>query len=839
MQAHRPMTLTDPNPLPAVQIAAQWIPQLVLVLLVMASGTCWVYRCWWARCQDAHQRDARLITVLPGPSADAAGAHALWSHLSGLQPPWFKRLLFGTPHLSWEILMSQQETRIQVWVPGTIPPGLVEHALQAAWPGTRTRTDTPTHPLAGSEPDEGQQQLAVGGTLRLARAEAVPIRTRFEDNDDPLRAILAAGTELAADETLCVQLLARPVAGRARTGTGEPAASATLASRVVSEVLDLLTPGPTSTRASTSPPQRRGEAERDRLETSARNRAMVDKRHHTCWHTHLRYVATTRVPTPAGPQRHEAAQARLRARAHALASGFASLAGHNAYRRRRLRHPLWTIEQRRLSRGDLLSVPELATLAHLPTAGSTNLERAGAPALPAPSAVATTGAGVKPLGHSDLQPIRPIGLRVADARHHLHVLGATGSGKSTLLARMILDDVEQGRGTILLDPKGDLVTDLLDRLPTRAAERLVLIDADQPHDVPCLNPLHGADTDLVVDNLTSIFARVYSGFWGPRTDDLFRAACLTLRAQASVSTLADLPRLLTEPAFRARLVSGLSQPTLNGFWQWYEQLSDASRSQLISPLMNKLRAFLLRPFVHRTLAAGESTVDLTRVLDGGVCLVRIPKGSLGDDTTRLLGSLLVAQVWQATTARAGLEPPQRRDASLILDECQNFLHLPFGLEDLLAEARGFRLSLTLAHQHLGQLDRGLREGIATNARNKVFFTASPTDARELARHTQPRLGEYDLTHLHAFHAAARLTAHSGETDACTLATEPLPEPIAGRATHLRQHATHRHDAPSTPAASTSGQQTAESACPDDAATPASHPSEMDRTTTRRIVDPRR
>ena len=131
-------------------------------------------------------------------------------------------------------------------------------------------------------------------------------------------------------------------------------------------------------------------------------------------------------------------------------------------------------------------------------------------------------------------------------------------------------------------------------------------------------------------------------------------------------------------------------------------------------------------------------------------------------------------------------------------------------------------------------------GIATNARNKVFFTASPTDARDLARHTQPRLGEYELTHLHAFHAAARLTAHSGETDACTLATEALPEPVAGRATHLRQHATHRrNDAPSAPAAAMSGQQTAESARPDDTATPASPASGTTRATTRRIVDPRR
>ena len=164
------------------------------------------------------------------------------------------------------------------------------------------------------------------------------------------------------------------------------------------------------------------------------------------------------------------------------------------------------------------------------------------------------------------------------------------------------------------------------------------------------------------------------------------------------------------------------------------------------------------------------------VLDGGILLARLPKGSLGDDGTRLVGSIVVAQVWAAATARAAVPQHLRRDAALVIDECHNFLNLPYGIPEILAEARGLRLSLTLAHQHLAQLPREMREGISSNARNKLIFTVGPDDARDLARHTLPQLGEHDLAHLDAFHAAARLVNHGADTPAFTLRTRPLPAP---------------------------------------------------------------
>ncbi|MCR3721120.1 MULTISPECIES: type IV secretory system conjugative DNA transfer family protein [Prauserella salsuginis group] len=734
------------------------------------------------------QTDARCVTVLAPPTVDPAGGTALWSNLAGLLRPTWRRLWFGQPHLAMEYVFTEHGVAVQFWVAGTIPPALVERAIEAAWPGAHTRTHRATPPFPALEP--GRRRITVAGTLRLARSEALPIRTDFEA--DPIRGLLGAPVGLGPGERACVQILARPV-------TGSRVARARRAARRVhhgrsgqfrSALLDALTPGTNATRRRRTPDTRRISPDPQvALEYSAQNKAIVGKHRGPQYETTIRYAVISDLTgeVNGGGDLARQAQQTARGRAHALAAAFAAYTEHNHYTRTRLRSAAAVLAQRRLGSGDLLSVPELAALAHLPAdADIPGIERAGAKAVAPPPGVAVPGAGVKPLGHSDTGHARAVGLRVPDARHHVHVLGATGSGKSTLLGNMILDDIETGRGVVLIDPKGDLVTDILNRIPLDAAARVVLFDADSRHRPPILNPLEGGETDREVDNLVSVFRRVYSAFWGPRTDDLMRAACLTLRAAEGVPTLADLPKLLASEAYRSRITSGLADPVLTGFWQWYDDLTDSSRSQVISPLMNKLRAFLLRPFVREAIAGGRSTVDMSSVLDdGGICLVRIPKGSLGEETTRLVGSLVVARAWQATTARAHTPQRLRPDASLVVDECHNFLNLPYPLEDMLAEARGFRVGMTLAHQHLGQLPRELKEGISTNARNKIFFSASPEDARELARHIAPRLSDHDLSHLGVYRTATRLVVGGEETEPFTMATTSLPDPVPGRARAIR------------------------------------------------------
>ncbi|MEV5542025.1 type IV secretion system DNA-binding domain-containing protein [Saccharopolyspora shandongensis] len=789
--------LTDPWGVIETVLTAlwSWVRSWGLValpaLLVVVVGL-WVLHRWWFRwCQDALNERARVVTILAPPTVDPGGAQAVWSNLVGLLRPMLQRLMHGQPHLAWEFVFDHDGLQIRLWVPGTVPPGMVERAIEAAWPGAHTRTAPASSPLP-TEPADGHRHLATGGVLRLARSETLPIRSEFDT--DPIRALLGAPVGLGMHEVACVQILARPVTGR-RVKRARRAArhlDAGRSSRMVGRILDVITPGPMSSAKQAGLPKLDRQTA---LEFNAQNRAIVSKQRGPQWETVIRYAVATTVPTDMPAEQVARRRQQLRGKAHAIASSFSGFTEHNHYRRRRLRAPLTTMAQRRLRRGDLLSIPELAAVAHLPTdEGLPGLARAGAKAVPPPPNTPTEGELIRPVGISDTGHARPVGLQVSDARHHLHVLGATGSGKSTILARMILTDAEHGRGAVVIDPKGDLITDVLQRLPEHAAEKVVLFDADTRGPVPCLNPLEGPK-EAAVDNLVSVFSRVFSSAWGPRTEDILRAACLSLRAASETPTLAKLPDLLTDHATRARHQEKLKDdPTLRGFWNWYEQLSDAARAQSIAPLLNKLRAFLLRPFVVKAISAGPSTVDLSTVLDGGLCLVRIPKGSLGEDTTRLLGSLIVARVWQATTARAKLPQRHRRDAALYVDEAHNFLNLPYAMEDMLAEARGYRLAMTLAHQHLGQLPRDLKEGISTNARSKIFFNASPEDARELARHTAPRISEHDLAHLGAFHAATRLVVNGEETPPFTVTTQPLPPAIRGRAKTVRQAAA-RHTRP--------------------------------------------
>jgi len=769
-------------------------PLLAVAVTAVIAGRAWLRR----RQHAAFAAAARQVTVLAPPQAGPAGAAALWGHLTGLLRPAWARWWHGQPHLGWEYTWAGGDAAgmsIRLWVPGTIPPGLIERAVEAAWPGAHTVT-------APAGPPVPPGAVVAGGALRLARHDILLLSVSG-DPEAPLRARAGAAAGLAGGEHAVVQVLARPVTG-ARLRQARRAARrqrSGQSARMTSRLLDLASPGHPASRS------RAGTRDPD---LAAEIRETTAKLAGPQWETLIRYaVATTPAQARDGASRWDrraaAAQqaARLRGLAHALASATALYTGRNWLARRRLRRPATAIASRHLAKGDLLSVPELAAIARLPADPSLpGLVRAGARAVPPPPAIPIPGSGVRPLGVSDAGAPRPVGLAVPDARHHLRICGPTGTGKTTLIAGQILADAQASRGVVFIDPKGDAVTDIIARLPADAAGKVVLFDpGDARHAPPCLNVLQGdgtgTDTDMIVDNVTGIFRRIFAGFWGPRTDDIFRAACLTLLGSvppgSGLVTLADIPPLLSDSATRKRLTAGVRDQVLRDFWGWYEEMSPASRAAAVGPLMNKLRAFLLRKFAHAAIAAGPSTFDMGQILDaGGLCLARLPKGILGEETAQLVGSFIVARTWQAAARRARLPETARPDAGLYIDECQNFLNLPYPLEDMLAEARAYRLAVTMAHQNLAQLPPDLRQGISANARSQIIFSVSPEDARDLEHHTAPMLGAHDLCHLGAYQAAARLVAASAETPAFTLRTRPLPPPVPGRARLIRTAARAAH-----------------------------------------------
>ncbi|MEV0406627.1 TraM recognition domain-containing protein [Actinoallomurus sp. NPDC050550] len=745
-------------------------PHWMMLVAVVLTAAVAVATTRTALIRWRHRRLAtasRVIEITPPPSADLAGAEALWVQLLGLLRPRWLRPITGVPHVAWEYVFTAAGIRIRLWVPGVIPPGLVERAIEGAWPGAATCTvrvaKRPAMPLG---------HAAAGGRLRLSRPDHFPLRSDFDT--DPVRGLLAAAGGLTDAESVVVQILARPVTGRRLRRAGRYATalrSPGLATNVKASLFDLLPVGAHTQHRSTGAPLP--------AETLAEVRAIVAKASQPRLETVIRYATAT---DDAGPSGREW----LRGRAHAIASAYAAYTGMNHLRRQRLRRCEKAIRSRRMCRGDLLSVPELAAVCHLPVDETVpGLARSGARPTPPPPAVPSGGSEVRVLGDADAGPRRAIGVRIADARHHTHVIGETGAGKTTGLLSMQLSDAQAGRAFVSIESKGDS-TLLLSRLPETVVGKVAVIDPDDGAPPPCVNILDGATPELSADVVVGIFRRIYADFWGPRTDDLLRSAILTVMIRPD-ATLADIPRLLGNDAYRAQAVARVTNPFLTDFWNWYDELSAAQRAQVTGPVMNKLRAVLLRGFARQVLAAGPTSLDIGRLLDtGGAVIARLPKGVLGEDTARLLGSLVLAKTWQAVQARARRPDADRPDCAIYIDECHNFLTLPHGLDDMLAEARSYRAGLVLAHQNLAQLPSDLRESLAANARNKIFFTVSPNDARHLERHLAPSLSAHDLANLDAFQAAARLVNHGALTPAFTFRTRRLPAPVRGREKAIRE-----------------------------------------------------
>ncbi|MPZ26479.1 MAG: type IV secretion system DNA-binding domain-containing protein [Micromonosporaceae bacterium] len=743
-------------------------------------------------------RDARQVTILAPPQVASESAPSLWLTMLGvLTPSRWRRMLYGTGHVGWEYTWTGRTLTIRMWVPGTVPPGAAEAAVRAAWPGCTVSTTDAAAPIPATVAAQA------GGAFWPQQPDTVPLRT--EHDTDPLRPLLAAGAQVHHREHACVQVLARPAparrvraarrAGTTGTAAADPTSRAIngLARAAVAPIvwlLEVFTPGRAarpSRTAGTTALVRDPFADADR-------RTVVDKALRVPhYEVAVRYAVATDADV-SQPKRRKQVRARLAGLAHSLAAAAAVYTGPNRLRRLRMGRPVAMLGSRRLLRGFLVTVPELAGLAALPQdLAVPGMDRARARAMPAPVAVPAGGRGVKVLGRAQLGG-HSVALDVVDARQHLHLIGKTGTGKSTLLLNMILSDVNAGRGVVVIDPRGDLITDVLDRLPATHARRIAIIDPDQPNPA-CFNPLDdSADPHLAVDNLVGIFSKIFQRHWGPRIDDTLRVACLTLMRHAR-PTLSLVPPLLNDRTFRSRFTHGLTDPEgLGGFWSWYDSMNDGLRAQVIGPVLARLRAFLLRDFVKDVIGAAHSSFRMADILDGGLLLCRLPKGILGEETARILGSLIVARTWQAAIARAGTPEDQRRDAALYIDECHNFLTLPGSVEDMLAEARGFRLGLVLAHQNLAQLPRDTASAVSANARSKICFNVDPADAKELSRHTQPELDEFDLAHLDVYTAAARLLVGNRELPAFTFTTHP-PAASVGEATAIRQACVAAHTRP--------------------------------------------
>jgi energy-coupling factor transporter ATP-binding protein EcfA2 len=344
---------------------------------------------------------------------------------------------------------------------------------------------------------------------------------------------------------------------------------------------------------------------------------------------------------------------------------------------------------------------------------------------------------------------RRFGIRQADRLSHLYLIGKTGVGKSTLLRSLARQDIAASRGFALIDPHGDLATQIMNDAPPAVRNRLLYLDAADPDQPFGYNPLRRVRDDriaLAASGLLETLRKLWPDAWGVRMEHVLRNSLFAL-LERDGSTLADLLTLYADKTFRRQVTARVRNETVRRYWKdEFDHYPDRYRLEVVAPIQNKLGALLSDPALNRILVAPAVDLHFRQMMDEGQILVaNLSKGRLGEDTAATLGGLLVSTIGLAALSRADDPDHPRRPFFLYVDEFQTFTTLSF--VNMLSELRKYGLGLTLAHQHLHQLEPDVRHAVLGNAGTMISFRIGPEDAMILAQEFQPVFGVEDLLNL--------------------------------------------------------------------------------------------
>ena len=406
-----------------------------------------------------------------------------------------------------------------------------------------------------------------------------------------------------------------------------------------------------------------------------------------------------------------------------------------------------------------LNLKELSTVFHFPYGVvSSQLKQAKAGIAPAPIEMGDQGVV---LGVNDYRGKETM-VRMAreDRVRHMYVIGQTGTGKTNILLNMITQDIQNGDGVCYIDPHGTDIQTILSRIPKERIDDVIYFDPAYTARPMGLNMLeydvrYPEQKTFVVNELMSIFNKLFdmktSG--GPMFEQYFKnSAFLVMEHPESGSTLLEIGRVLSDKAFRDMKLSHCKNPIITQFWKSAEQTTgDQSIANFVPYITSKFDNFISNDIMRPVVLQEKSVFNFREIMDNKkILLVNLSKGRLGEMNANLIGLLIVGKIQMAALSRVDMYGQKMNDFYLYIDEFQNVT--TDSISSILSEARKYRLSLTIAHQYIAQLEEGIKDAVFGNVGSMAVFRVSAEDAQFLESKFKPTFMAHDIMKLDNYNA---------------------------------------------------------------------------------------
>jgi len=379
---------------------------------------------------------------------------------------------------------------------------------------------------------------------------------------------------------------------------------------------------------------------------------------------------------------------------------------------------------------------------------------------------------------------KKFGIKLDDRRRHIYIVGKTGMGKTALLINMAVQDILAGRGIGFIDPHGEAAEMLLDYIPSKRVNDVVYFnpaDVEYPIGFNVMENINFEQRHLVAAGLLGVFKKIWPDVWSARMEYILNNTILALLEYPHSTTL-GVNRMLAEPQFRKKVVEKITDPIVKAFWvNEFARYTQRYEVEATAAIQNKVGQFISNPLIRNIIGQVKSKIDMREIMDNQKILIaNLSKGKIGEENSRLLGALLITKIYLAAMSRVDIPEEQRKDFFLYVDEFQNFATESF--VGILSEARKYRLSLTLAHQYIGQLEEMTAMGKSTKVRDAVFgnvgtmivFRVGAEDAEFLEKEFLPDFTAKDLVNLAKYNICIKLMIDGIASHPFSAQTLPLP-----------------------------------------------------------------